>query len=277
MVKQTRLVFTLYEHCLSCNPGSNREKFLCSRGRINVSVRISDSMELLLSCLSSFLVTLLIHISFNSFSLAACIGSETLYRHHCIRDLRLSRWRYFSISITRVFHVSHHIKWLVDYLINFCDYIPGLLTLIECLQLLTHKTNLPQNLKLWCKAMEYNFFHSTRVGLTPYHKRTWFVFNEVRSAISFAIEAGSLWRGLLRLNRTISFNARYKDFLSFLVEALRLRHTKMKSKLMWEIDHEIHPCPTSQSYKRTIIYIRMAEKTWARNMERIINTEYYYL
>jgi len=115
------------------------------------------------------------------------------------------------------------------------------------------------------------------VGSTPYHKRTCFVFNEVRSAISFAVNAGSLWYGLLQLNCTISFNARYTGVLSFLVETLRLRHTKMKSNLMWETDHEIHPCPTSQNCKRNIIYIRMAEKTWASNTERILNTEYYYL
>ena len=50
----------------------------------------------------------------------------------------------------------------------------------------------------------------------------------------------------------------------------------MKSNLMWEIDHEIHPYPMSQSCKRTIIYIRMAEKTWSGNTERILTTEYYY-
>ena len=209
--------------------------------------------------------------------MAAFIGSETLYRHHCIRYLRLFSWRYFPISSTHVFLVSHHIKWLVDYLIHFCDFIPGLLSLIECLQLLTHKTNWPKNVKLWWKAMKYDIFHSTTVGLTPYNKWTCFVFNEVRSAISFAVDAGSLWYGLLRLNRTVSFHARYNGFLSFLMEALRLRQTKMKSNLTWDIDHEIHPCCTSQSCKRTIIYIRMAEKTWAGNTERILNTEYYYL
>jgi hypothetical protein len=124
--------------------------------------------------------------------------------------------------------------------------------------------------------MKYNIFHSTTVGLTPCHKWACFVFNEVRSAVPFAVDAVSLWYGLLQLNCTISFNVRYNGFLSFLVEALRLRHTKVKSNLMWEIDHEIHPCPTSQSCKRTIIYMRMAEKTWASNTERILNTECNY-
>jgi hypothetical protein len=119
-------------------------------------------------------------------------------------------------------------------------------------------------------------FHSTTVGLAPYHKLILFVFNEVRSALSFTVGAGSLWYGLLQLNRKISFNARYNGVLSFFVEALRLRHTKMKSNLMWEIDHEIHPCPTSQSCKRTIIYIRMVEKTWDSHTERILNREYHY-
>jgi hypothetical protein len=125
--------------------------------------------------------------------------------------------------------------------------------------------------------MKYNFFYSTTVGSTPYHKWIWFVFNEVHSVVSFAVDAGSLWYGLLQLNRTIFFNARYNGVLSFLAETLRLRHTKMKSNLMWETDHEIHPCPTSQNCKRNIVYIRMAEKTWASNTERILNTEYYYL
>lgn len=113
------------------------------------------------------------------------------------------------------------------------------------------------------------------MGLTPYYKWTCFVFNEVRSAISFAVDAGSLWYGLLQLNRKISFNARHNGFISFLVEDLRLRHTKMNSNMLWEIDHEIHPCPTSQICKKSIIYIRMTEKTWAGNTERVLYTEYY--
>jgi len=66
-----RAIFLHYT-CIAClvNPGSNQETFLCSRGRGNVTARISDSMELLLSCLSSVQVTLLIYLSFNSFSLA---------------------------------------------------------------------------------------------------------------------------------------------------------------------------------------------------------------
>ena len=113
------------------------------------------------------------------------------------------------------------------------------------------------------------------MGLTPYYKWTCFVLNEVRRVISFAVDASSLWYGLLQLNLTISFSAKHNGFLSFLVEDLRLRHTKVNSNLLREIDHEIHPCPTSQSCKRTTIYIRMAEKTWASNTERILNTEYY--
>ena len=112
------------------------------------------------SCLPWVLVTLLINLSLNSFSLASC----GMYR---IRDavqaslyqtLQAFKMVYFSISSTHFFHASHHIKWLFDYFIHFCDYIPGLLSLIESCQLLTHKTNLPQNIKLWWKAMKYNIF-----------------------------------------------------------------------------------------------------------------------
>ena len=53
------------------NPESNK-KILCCRRRGNITVRISDNMELLLSCLSWVLVTLLINLSLNSFSLAFC-------------------------------------------------------------------------------------------------------------------------------------------------------------------------------------------------------------
>ena len=68
-----RAIFLYYTY-IAClvNPGSNQEKFLCSRGRENVTGRISDNMEFLLSCFSSVLVTLLIHLSLNSFSLAFC-------------------------------------------------------------------------------------------------------------------------------------------------------------------------------------------------------------
>ena len=72
MVMQTRHILRhTYIDCL-VNPGSYQEKLLCSRGIGNVTVRISDSIELILSCLSSVLVTLLTHLSFNSFSLAFC-------------------------------------------------------------------------------------------------------------------------------------------------------------------------------------------------------------
>jgi len=68
-----RAIFLHYT-CIVCfvNPGSNQEKFLCSRGRGNIIVRISDSMDLLLSCLSSVLVNLLINLSLNPFSLTFC-------------------------------------------------------------------------------------------------------------------------------------------------------------------------------------------------------------
>ena len=70
--------------------------------------------------------------------------------------------------------------------------------------------------------MKYNFFHITRVGLTPYYKWICFVFSEVRSAVYYAVDASSLWYDLLQLNRKISFNARYNGVLLFLVVALQL-------------------------------------------------------
>jgi hypothetical protein len=69
--KRATFLHYTYIACL-VSPGNNQERLLCCKGRGNVTERISDSMELLPSCLSSVLATLVIHLSFNSFSLAFC-------------------------------------------------------------------------------------------------------------------------------------------------------------------------------------------------------------